>query len=197
LGPVSQTSIRYGSTGTADARVLRADGTSQQCVCRRGVQRGGLADGRRSRMLAVELLENVRLFTVLSFYLFCNLYPFFLPIAAYHAIFSSYILPRALALLTCIDYVYPLRPGPKGLWVWWCQLTKINGGLRSYFGAECVIEGEFKRDKNYLIVYHPHGLFGIAHGLYSEALFDQYGIESLFTGADVIFLMPLLRRLMT
>ena len=45
--------------------------------------------------------------------------------------------------------------------------------------------------------YHPHGLFGIAHNLYARVLYQKHGIQSLFTGADIIFLMPLLRRLMT
>lgn len=145
---------------------------------------------------AMEILSRVKLFGILAIYLFCNLYVFFLPIAAYMA-WRGDTLPRVLALLTLVDYLYPLRPGPRGLWTSWCKLTDFTGGLYSYFGAECIMEGNFRRDKNYLIVYHPHGLFGIAHGLYSKELYDKYGIESLFTGADVIFLMPLLRRLMT
>jgi hypothetical protein len=83
---------------------------------------------RRQSKLGI-LADNAVLILVVTFYLFCNLYIFFLPWAAYQA-WRGALLPRALALLTCVDYCYPLRPGPKGLWIAWCKWTDYNGGLR-------------------------------------------------------------------
>lgn len=150
----------------------------------------------RCRSALGATLEIARLMAVLAFYLLCNFYIFMLPVGAYYAWRGAW-LPRALALLTLFDYLYPLRPGPKGLWVSFAKLTDYCSGLAHYFNAELIVEGTFERERNYLMVYHPHGLFGIAHTLYCRALHETYGTCGLFTGADVIFLMPLLRRLMT
>mmetsp|Transcript_19428 Transcript_19428/g.58667 ORF Transcript_19428/g.58667 Transcript_19428/m.58667 type:complete len:257 (+) Transcript_19428:234-1004(+) len=72
----------------------------------------------------------------------------------------------------------------------------MNAGIRSYFGAELIIEGELDKQKNYLIVSHPHGLFGIAYGYYAFELHQRFGTITLFTAADVILSIPLLRRTM-
>ena len=120
---------------------------------------------------------------------------FFLPFVAYGAYRGSYAC-RAFVALTVVDYVIPLRLGQRGLWVEWCKATSFAKGLRSYFDAELIVEGEWRRDKRYLLMYHPHSLFGIAYTLITRYIYDVYGTLFLFTGADVIKYLPLLRRIM-
>ena len=59
------------------------------------------------------------------------------------------------------------------------------------------VEGSFDKNKNYCICYFPHSLY--AMGFYSlhKYLSETYGIQLLFTGADIVFCVPLLRRIMT
>ena len=40
------------------------------------------------------------------------------------------------------------------------QINKKNAEIVSEFGHK-----NFNKNKNYLVVYHPHGLFGIAYNL--------------------------------
>ena len=84
-------------------------------------------------------LETARLLGVLAFYLFCNLYIFLLPVAVYYSWQGNFVM-RALALVTLVDYCWPLRPGPKGMWLLWCKITDYNAGLASYFSTELVME---------------------------------------------------------
>ena len=72
------------------------------------------------------------------------------------------LVARFLGLLTVVDFVCPFKmPGHWLAWWWW---TNDTAGKGSYFkNAEVVSEfANFKEEKNYLMVYHPHGLFGIA-----------------------------------
>jgi hypothetical protein len=137
---------------------------------------------------------ELKMIAVCSFYLGANFTMAIIPVVAYLA-YQGALIPRLLLLLSVLDYVVPLTPG-KGFFWWWVELTKMNKGIESYFGAELVIEGEFRKDKNYLVVSHPHGLFGIATGYYGFELHRRFGSIPLFTAADVILMLPLLRRFM-
>merc|ERR1711915_91836 len=54
----------------------------------------------------------------------------------------------------------------------------------------------FEKDKNYLLGYHPHSLFGVVQTVISKKIFEKCGSLMLTTGASVIFKVPLLRRYM-
>ena len=129
------------------------------------------------------------------FYLASNFFLFFVPFLFYLGYHGSLIC-RALIVLTILDYLVPLRLGKKGLWVEWAKATNFSRGLRSYFDAELIVEGVWKQDKTYLLMYHPHSLFGIAYTLITRYIYETYGTLFLFTGADVIAYLPLLRRIM-
>ena len=130
---------------------------------------------------------------IFAFYLGCNFVVIVIPAVAYAAWLGDAV-SRGLLALALVDYAVPLRPGRP--WVAWCELTRVAEGIRSYFDAECVIEGDFRRDRSHLIVSHPHGLFGAGYGLYAHELRERFGMKPLFTGADVVFMLPLLRRIM-
>jgi len=136
--------------------------------------------------------SELKLIAVCAFYLGANFTAMVIPFVAYLA-YHGAVLPRAMLLLSLVDYAIPLVPG-KGFWRGWVELTKINAGIASYFGAELVLEGALEREKNYLIVSHPHSLFGIAYGFYAFELYKRFGTITLFTAADVILSLPLLRR---
>ena len=141
-------------------------------------------------------LTEVKLHAFCAFYLLANFILFFIPFWLYGAYHGSLVC-RALLVLTAIDYLVPLKLGKGGLWVWWCKVTGIADALRSYFNAEVVVEGEWSKERNYLLVYHPHSLFGIGYMLIVEYFYETYGTMFLFTGADVIRFLPLLRRIMS
>ena len=123
---------------------------------------------------------------IFAFYLGCNFVVIVIPAVAYAAWLGDAV-SRGLLALALVDYAVPLRPGRP--WVAWCELTRVAEGIRSYFDAECVIEGDFRRDRSHLIVSHPHGLFGAGYGLYAHELRERFGMKPLFTGADVVFML--------
>ena len=141
-----------------------------------------------------KLLAQLKLFGVCAFYLGANFTVFAIPALMYLAWHGSR-LSQGLVLLTVIDFCIPLRPGGKGQWLWWCKFTSMADGIVAYFDGECIVEGEYRRDTNYLLIYEPHGLFGIGLNLWTKHLYDKYGIIGMFTAADIVFQLPLLRRL--
>ena len=54
----------------------------------------------------------------------------------------------------------------------------------------------YQRDKNYLLCYFPHSLYPAMIFPLGRYFKEVYGIDLLYTGADVIFQIPILRRLM-
>ena len=137
--------------------------------------------------------DEVKMFCMLSFYLGLNFAIFVLPVLGYLA-YNGNVSCRCLVVLTLIDYAIPLRLGDS-LWLEWCVWCNDVAGKRSYFDAEVVFESEdFPPTKNYLLVYHPHSLFGVAYNVMTSALYNKFGIITLFTGADVLAYLPLLRR---
>ena len=55
---------------------------------------------------------------------------------------------------------------------------------------------KFSKAKNYLLVYHPHSIFGIAFNVMTMGFYEKFGTIPLFTGADVIFKLPIVRRML-
>ena len=140
-------------------------------------------------------LQELKLLCAAGFYLGSNFIIVFVPVVVYLA-YSGSLLARCLVLLTIFDYCWPLRQ--PGLWLEWCKFTNDSAGKRSYFGGcECIFEGKsFSKERNYLLVYHPHALFGICYNIITEALYEDRGIIGLFTGANVLEKLPLLRRVL-
>lgn len=152
-------------------------------------------DGRgRGGAFGRSFFSELKLCLICGVYLYLNFYIFAIPPLVYYA-WQGSLVPRLLVLLTVIDAAIPLRPGPRGRWVAFCKLTSMAEGF-SYFDAECIVEGSYRKDKNYLVVNHPHALFGIAVNLWGKRLVEKYGTMPFFTVADIIFTLPLLRRLM-
>lgn len=150
----------------------------------------------REHKSAVErFFDEIKMFCVLTFYLGLNFMFLILPAVGYLA-YKGNIICRGLVVLTLVDYCIPLRL--PALWLGWCVFCNDCAGKRSYFGAECFFESEaFLPTKNYLLVYHPHSLFGVAYNVMTSALYDKFGIITLFTGADVLAYLPLLRRVVS
>jgi hypothetical protein len=55
----------------------------------------------------------------------------------------------------------------------------------------------YSKNKNYLLCYFPHSLYGAGLFPLRKHFQDKYGMTLLFTGADILFKVPLLGRLMT
>ena len=144
----------------------------------------------------VRVLSELKLAAFCAFYLGINFTPILVPAWLYFAWRGSLVC-QALLALTLLDYAVPLGSGHASQWFGWCKLTNFAAGCRSYFPMELAFEGEWKRDKNYLIVHHPHALFGIGFTLLSRYVFEVYGTQPLITVADVIAYVPLLRRIMS
>lgn len=131
---------------------------------------------------------------VSGFYLAANGIALIVPCVLYSAYHGS-VFCRALCLLIVVDYCVPLKM--PGLWMGWCRVANDSEAKTKYFPAEVILESEFRKDRNYLVCYHPHSLFGIGYNLFTALLYEKYGIETLFTGADVVQYLPLLRRVLT
>jgi hypothetical protein len=136
-------------------------------------------------------LNETKLLAVCCFYLLSNFIPIFLPVVAYLAYQGSTVC-RAFWAITILDFMIPLKE--PGFWDGWCKATNDVLGKKTYFNAKVVVEGTFEKDRNYLVCYHPHSLFGVGYNIFTTYLWDAYGIRTLFTGADVVLYIPLLRR---
>lgn len=137
--------------------------------------------------------EAAKVLALCTFYLGTNFLPIWLPLLGYLAYNGSWTC-RGLWALVLVDYLVPLRM--PGLFWPWCNLTNDYRGKMSYFNGKVIAEGEFRKDQNYLLCYHPHSLFGIGYNMMTRHLLDKYGIWTLFTGADVVQYLPLLRRIL-
>merc|ERR1719203_2147749 len=93
-----------------------------------------------------------------------------------------------------MDLLIPLKK--DGPWVRFCQWTLAAKGKLSYHMAEVVVEAELEKSRNYLLVYHPHGLWGYGFDMLFDALHEKFGITIVCAGADAVFKVPLLRRAM-
>ena len=149
------------------------------------------------------MLEYFRIYAVLALYISVNFLSVLLPLIAKAAIVDHSWLCRGILLLIALDFLAPLRPGPYGFSPLYYRLTDLSKALESYASAEIVVEGDqggsdlYSKEKNYCICYLPHALYG--HGFHNirDYFAQKYGITALYTGSDMIFLGPILRRLMT
>eukprot|EP00403_Amphidinium_massartii_P048890 CAMPEP_0178461992 /NCGR_PEP_ID=MMETSP0689_2-20121128/49598_1 /TAXON_ID=160604 /ORGANISM="Amphidinium massartii, Strain CS-259" /LENGTH=241 /DNA_ID=CAMNT_0020088851 /DNA_START=311 /DNA_END=1035 /DNA_ORIENTATION=- len=58
------------------------------------------------------------------------------------------------------------------------------------------MEEELEKERNYMMLYHPHSLWGYGFDMVSDLLYKKMGVTALATGADAIFNIPWLRRVM-
>lgn len=189
-----------------DPRALVSGGSSQLPPWLRSFQRN---------------FQVLRLFVIWSFYLAANLVLLWLPLVAYLA-YEGWWVARFFWIASVVDYLVPLStPSP---WMKWWRLTDDTVGKEIYFDVQIVCEMQqpkkdsggtaegndkavttdsgwsvsdcFSPSRNYLLVYHPHALFGHGYNLVSKHLLLEFGAETLFTGADATKRVPLLRRLL-
>merc|ERR1712086_445499 len=140
-----------------------------------------------------QMLAQLKFFAVTSFYLGCNFMPMILLLAVYK-VFTGSMVGMAILCVCAVDLAIPMKF--PGLNTTWCTWTDESEGKSAYFPAETAIETDFKKDKNYLVCYHPHSLYGVCYNLYASALHHDHGFKPLFTGADVVLYIPILRRML-
>ena len=148
-----------------------------------------------------KLFPEIKLVLSVAYYLAANFAGLAVPVILYGAYRGNWFC-QILALIAVLDYAVPLHPAPKGASPLFRELTNWNDGIRSYFDGEVIEEGgdnslNYDRNKNYCVCYFPHSLFGIGYGLIVEHLQNKYGMEFFFAGADIIFKIPFIRRIMT
>ena len=143
-------------------------------------------------------LHEIKFIGTVAYYLAANFVIFYIPFLLYGA-YQGNLLCRLFLAISLVDYMIPLRPGPKGRWNGFIHRTNWNDGIHSYLQGEFISECRLEdyKNTNYCVCYFPHSLFGIGYGLLLEHFQDEYGIEFGFTGAEIIFQLPIIRRLMT
>lgn len=143
---------------------------------------------------------------LVSVFIVSNFTWFFLPLTILGAFVKGYRICWFIFGVAVLEYVWPLHPGPVGFWPAFSDFSDNTKGLQDYNDAEVVImktdgdksqEPLFRRDKNYCLCYFPHSLYAMGLFILRRYFYDTYGMRLLFTGADVIFHAPILRRLMT
>eukprot|EP00927_Polykrikos_kofoidii_P081058 TRINITY_DN78190_c0_g1_i1.p1 TRINITY_DN78190_c0_g1~~TRINITY_DN78190_c0_g1_i1.p1 ORF type:complete len:345 (+),score=29.65 TRINITY_DN78190_c0_g1_i1:58-1035(+) len=142
------------------------------------------------------VMSVIKMHMLNMFYVCLNLSPFLLPLSSY----TFWKKGNRTAVYTMLgflatDLLVPLKS--EGPWLWWCKLTLATRGKLSYHKANVIVETKFEKDKNYLIGYHPHGLWAYAFDLVFDAVMSQHGIHIVSAGADAVFKVPLLRRVMS
>lgn len=135
---------------------------------------------------------------LLAFYIFCNFIPFCLVALVLEA-YCGHSICQFAVLILLLDYFYPLQPGPKGYWQAFSDLCDNTIGVQHYNHAELVVdEGVvFDRTRNYFLCYFPHSLYGYGLFILRRYFLDNWNMTMLFSGADIIFHVPMLRRCMT
>eukprot|EP00928_Gymnodinium_smaydae_P022701 TRINITY_DN18982_c0_g1_i1.p1 TRINITY_DN18982_c0_g1~~TRINITY_DN18982_c0_g1_i1.p1 ORF type:complete len:348 (-),score=36.60 TRINITY_DN18982_c0_g1_i1:93-1079(-) len=133
---------------------------------------------------------------VLNFVYVClNLSPFLIPAACYTLWRKGGArLACSLGALVALDLLLPLRK--DGPWLWWCKTTLAAAGKLSYHKGVVKIDAKLDSRKNYLLLYHPHALWGYGFDILFDALHKEFGITTMSAGADAVFCVPLLRRVM-
>jgi 1-acyl-sn-glycerol-3-phosphate acyltransferase len=139
-------------------------------------------------------LQELKLFSVCAFYVSCNFFLLLLiPLAR---VFYKHWWCQVAIAVAVLDLLIPLRSGPKGSSQAFTDLCNISSGMRSYHNAEIIVEGgEYRRDKNYLICYFPHALYPYAFWLIYDYMKEHFAIRFLYTGADIVLWVPILRRI--
>jgi len=159
--------------------------------------------------------STFKLFFIISFYLGSNMILGIAPLLCYIAydpeqyitkywnIYGfipgfGYLLVigvRIFCFLAVLDYFIPIPlPGPS---LKWCKFSDDTAAKLHYFPSKVVWEGsnnDFNPNRNYLAALHPHGLFGISYNLFLREMWRRHGAFTLFTGADVVMYLPVVRR---
>ena len=99
---------------------------------------------------------------------------------------SIYLLFTPLYFITLLYipwYVYDFRTAERGgrrfAWLNRWALWNANG-IRDYFPISLVKTAELPPDRNYIILYQPHGALSIGAGLCF--MFETLGLPSKFPG---------------
>lgn len=158
-------------------------------------------------------IARLHLLSMSFLFLTCTLLWFYVLLLAIGAFcfglhWCQIVLAMAVVEVVVEFLFFPLRPGPgvHGYWPAWCAITECSSGAKEYFQSEIIVEGDeldgkdspYKRkDKNYMLCYIPHSLYAIGLWEIRRYFLDKHGMIMLFTGADIIFRVPLLRRIMT
>mmetsp|Transcript_18241 Transcript_18241/g.45607 ORF Transcript_18241/g.45607 Transcript_18241/m.45607 type:complete len:410 (-) Transcript_18241:382-1611(-) len=152
----------------------------------------------------VPTLSELKMIALCGLYLSLNFVPLAFPFLIYGALFVESRLCQFVWVLVLLDYAVPLRM--PGAWIDWCRVLDDTVGKKKYFDVEIIDEfsncdrPNLKEDiqsaagSNFFVIYHPHALFGVGHSLFARHLHDLYGVYPLFTGADIVAKIPLLRR---
>lgn len=136
--------------------------------------------------------HEVKLFIICAFYVSCNFVLFLIPILL---LFYKHWWCQVAIGVAILDLLIPLRPGPRGSSKAFTDITNISKGIYSYHDAEIIVEGEYKQDQNYLLCYFPHALYPYAFWLLYNYFKETYKIRFMYTGADVLLWIPILRRI--
>lgn len=139
------------------------------------------------------------LFAIVTLGLLCGWYYFILllyPILAIFALRGSMI--ALVVLLTFISLsVIPLQykpwPAFMSCWIWsvWREYFDIQ------YSIDSIANGKLNRDKRYMFFEFPHGIFPMGQFLSSsmlDVLTDGWMVKG--TGADIIFMFPIMRHIM-
>mmetsp|Transcript_38617 Transcript_38617/g.70247 ORF Transcript_38617/g.70247 Transcript_38617/m.70247 type:complete len:330 (+) Transcript_38617:123-1112(+) len=142
------------------------------------------------------LMAELKMHWINFFYVCLNLSPALIPAAGGVLWkFGSRRSVVSLFALAVADFLIPLKK--DGPWPWWCRLTNTAPGKISYHSAEVILEEPLEKEKNYMMLYHPHSLWAYGFDMAGDLLHKQFGITAVATGADAIFSIPWLRRVMT
>jgi hypothetical protein len=107
----------------------------------------------------------------------------------------SLIIP-VFATIAVLDLSIPV-PQPPYMNHKLLEMCGLQPAMRRYYPAAMINKCNFKKDKNYLLSGHPHGLWFQGFCLLFPELYFTYGFRMLFTGASAVMYMPILRRFMS
>jgi len=142
-------------------------------------------------------MDEIKVLVVSTFYLSLNTVPLVFTCTIF---FTWYYAVSPWTIVLCIspfllDFIVPLKSANRNETV--CRLADDTEGKITYFPLEMRNEFEPKRNKNYMIGYHPHALYGIGMFSINKELNVKFGTTTLFTGANIVQQIPFLRRFMT
>eukprot|EP00811_Abedinium_folium_P035472 NODE_8261_length_1509_cov_13.118669.p1 GENE.NODE_8261_length_1509_cov_13.118669~~NODE_8261_length_1509_cov_13.118669.p1 ORF type:complete len:334 (+),score=101.61 NODE_8261_length_1509_cov_13.118669:98-1099(+) len=139
--------------------------------------------------------HDLTLVTFTAWYLGMSIAPFFLPGICY--LFWNFMLLRTatvLAALVVIDYMIPLPHASRRA----MEATDVSASFRHYFPQDVISEADdfITKERNYLMCYHPHSLFGLAILTLQKHFRSVNGTCVLWTAVDIVLMIPFLRRVL-
>lgn len=122
-----------------------------------------------------------------------------IPLLLVGALYFNIVWCWLVVILAVFDMLIPLKSKPHGYWSWFHNISCCSKGGEEYNQIEVIVESEsaYDRRKNYLVCYLPHSLYMYTYWGIGKFFRDSLGSSVLFAGADIIFRVPLLRRVMT